>query len=76
MDALGPIEQATARQAIQRLESTAQQVISKELRGSVNQRFPKELLQKTLQEIYKGASTGDDACITAKKLLNDLRFKK
>jgi len=76
MEALGPAEQAAARQAIERLTSTAEQVISKELKGSIYREFPGELRQKTLQEIYEGARAGDKACRKAKKLLNENRFKK
>lgn len=73
---LGPSQASLARQGIERLGSTADKIISNELRGGVRGRFPSELLNKTLKEIYDGARSGDKACQTAKKLLTDGRFKK
>jgi RHS repeat-associated protein len=65
-----------ARAAIDRLETSAADIIARELKGSVMREFPGQLRHKTLAEIIKGAQSGDRACKTAHKLLTDLRFKK
>jgi RHS repeat-associated protein len=62
--------------AIQRLTSTADQVISRECQAGVRRVFPKSVLNNTLQEIKELARDGDRDAKTAWKLLNDLRFKK
>ncbi len=64
------------RAAIQRLNSTADQLISKECQASVRGRFPKSVLNNTLKEILELSKDGDKEAKTAWKLLNDLRFKK
>jgi len=61
------------RAAIQRLTSTADQVISRECQAGVRHVFPKSVLNNSLQEIKELAR---DGAKTAWKLLNDLRFKK
>ncbi len=61
---------------LQRLETTAADIIAAELRGSVNRVFPGRLREKTLAEILEGARNGDKACQTARKLLTDGRFLK
>ena len=61
---------------IQRINSTADQLISKECRASVRGRFPKSVLQNTLKEIRELSQSGDKDGKTAWKLLTDNRFKK
>ncbi|MGH8488940.1 MAG: RHS repeat-associated core domain-containing protein [Gammaproteobacteria bacterium] len=74
--ALNPSQEALAKQALDRLTSRVDDIISRELQGSVRSEFPSELLEKTLADIFKGAQAGDRACRTAKKLLTSRRFKK
>jgi hypothetical protein len=69
-------ERALARSLIERLNSKATDIISKECRGSVRKEFPGEMLDKTLEQIYNLARSGDRAARTAKKLLTESRFKK
>jgi hypothetical protein len=69
-------ERALARAAIDRLNTRATDLISKECKGRVRKEFPGEMLDKTLDQIIKLANSGDRAAKTAKKLLMDLRFKK
>jgi RHS repeat-associated protein len=76
MDALDPDLQAIAKKALDRLKSKASDVIAKELRGSVNREFPGEMRDKAVKEIYRDAASGNPAARTAKKLLDDKRFKK
>ncbi|MBL8065296.1 MAG: hypothetical protein JNM34_05500, partial [Chthonomonadaceae bacterium] len=58
---------------IEKLESKASDWISKNCKGSINQKFPSELRDKTLDEIRQ---MGTEASKTAWKLLNDSRFRK
>lgn len=74
--ALNPAQSQLARAGIQRLSMTAEQMIGREVKGSVMRVFPGELRKKTFAEILKGARQGDKACQTARKLLTDLRFQK
>ena len=76
LDAASPDQVRVIQAGLKRLESTAEQVISKELRGSVNREFPTELRHKTLAEIYRRAREGDGVARKAKKLLEENRFKK
>lgn len=55
---------------------TADEYISKNRKGSIRREFPSEYLDKTLNEIEKDAKNGERKARTAKKLLNDNRFKK
>ncbi|MBK6423774.1 MAG: hypothetical protein IPF77_16460 [Gemmatimonadetes bacterium] len=55
---------------------TAQEIISQSKKGSINRRFPGEMLGKTMEEIERLAKAGDRAARTAKKLLTDSRFDK
>ncbi|MEL7633486.1 MULTISPECIES: hemagglutinin repeat-containing protein [Sporomusa] len=57
-------------------EVTAQDVISKEKKGSINREFPSEWRDATLREIEQAAKRGDASAKTAKKLLGDKRFDK
>jgi RHS repeat-associated protein len=75
-DAVSPGLQASARAAVQRLRSKAADIISKQCKGSINQKFPGEMRDKTLQEINDLAKQGNKAAQTAKKLLTDKRFQK
>ena len=71
------LEQEAIKKALEnRLKSSAQEIISNELKGSVNQKFPSQLYNKTLKEIREMASKGDKDAQTAWKLLNDSRFRK
>lgn len=75
--ASGNPEQAKIIQAaIQRLNSTADEIISKECKASVISRFPKSVLNNALSEIKELARDGDSDARTAWKLLNENRFKK
>ncbi len=62
--------------ATPREKKKAADVIAEECQGKVLRQFPAEWLQKTLEEIHKAADKGDKSAKTAKKLLNDHRFKK
>ena len=73
---LAPESAAVAEAAILRLESTASQIIANECKASVTRAFPSELLGNTLAQITRLANSGNKAAKTAKKLLNDKRFKK
>ena len=55
---------------------TAQEIISETKKGSINQEFPGEWLDKTLEKIEEAAKKGDASARKAKKLLNDKRFNK
>lgn len=57
-------------------KQTAQDIIINEKKGAINSEFPKEWLDKTLDEIEKAARAGDSSARKAKKLLNDKRFDK
>ena len=76
------LEAADANQAkliragLQRLNSTADQIISRECKASIRGRFPKSVLQNTLKEINELAQSGDKDAQTAWKLLTNNRFKK
>ena len=76
LEVLSPQQQALARNAIQRLTSQAEQIISRECKGSINRVFPGQFRNQTLKEIMDAAKRGDPDAQTALKLLNDLRFKK
>jgi hypothetical protein len=62
--------------AAKRAETKARDIIAKECKGSINKKFPEELKDKTLDQITNLAKQGNKAAQTAKKLLNDKRFKK
>ena len=55
---------------------TAQDIISKEKKGSILREFPTPLLGKTLAEIEQLAKCGNKDARKAKKLLKDGRFNK
>lgn len=73
---LTPAQTQVARAGMSRLTMTAEQMIARELKGSVLREFPGQLRNKTFAEILEGARAGDKACQTARKLLTDGRFKK
>jgi|GEM_PF-1941260 len=54
----------------------ARDIITKEKKGAINQEFPKEWQDSTLNEIEKAAKQGNKSAQKAKKLLNDKRFDK
>jgi len=64
------------KNALQKLESTADDWISRNLKGSVNREFPSQMRNRTLDEIRRDARAGDEAAKKAWKLLNDSRFRK
>lgn len=53
-----------------------QQVISESKKGNINQEFPSEYKNKTINEILSDAKKGNKAARTAKKLLFEKRFDK
>ncbi|MCL1917961.1 MAG: hypothetical protein FWG14_06550 [Peptococcaceae bacterium] len=55
---------------------TAGEIISQEKKGSINQEFPSEWRNSTLEEIEKAARQGDKSAQKAKKLLKDKGFDK
>jgi hypothetical protein len=55
---------------------TAQELIEKTRKGSVNREFPDELRDRTLEEITELAKKGDKRAQSARKLLTDKRFQK
>jgi hypothetical protein len=67
---------ANVQAAIKRLESTAQNIISKECKGSVLREFPSELLKTTLAELKRLVASGNAPARKALKLLTDKRFRK
>jgi RHS repeat-associated protein len=80
LDAAGDVLQPTlrnaAREFLKDLRGTAQDMIARRCKGSINKVFPEELRNKTVEEIYKMARQGNEAARTAKKLLTDGRFRK
>ena len=59
-----------------RLRMSLSQIIQKECKGSIHEVFPKQFLNKTLEEIVIIARRGDAPARRALKLINDRRFKK
>lgn len=57
-------------------DRTAQDIISKDRKGSINSEFPDQYRGKTLGEIEKAAKQGQEGAKKALKLLKDGRFKK
>lgn len=55
---------------------TAQQIISKYKRGSINREFPSEYELEKWEETERDAKKGIDAAQKAHKLLTDSRFDK
>lgn len=55
---MNPAQTQLAEAAISRLETTATDIIARELKGSVLREFPGQLKDKTLPEIIKGAQSG------------------
>jgi RHS repeat-associated protein len=76
LEAANPDQAALIRGALDRLQSTAREIIAKECRGSINREFPGQLQNRTLKDIMDAAKSGDSPARKALKLLNDLRFKK
>jgi hypothetical protein len=76
LEAANPQQVRAIQAGLQRLESTASQILSKELRGSVNRVFPTEIRDKTLAELDRLAREGNEEAMAASKLLHDNRFKK
>jgi hypothetical protein len=72
-------ERKAAEAAIKRLTDTAQNIISKELKGSVRREFPSDMLKmklKDIMELAKGAGPLAEKARKALKLLKDSRFRK
>ncbi|PVD49297.1 hypothetical protein DC498_25735 [Terrimonas sp.] len=57
-------------------DRTAQDIISKDRKGSINSEFPDQYRDKTLGQIEKAAKQGQEGAKKALKLLKDGRFKK
>ncbi|MBN8786803.1 MAG: hypothetical protein J0I84_06925, partial [Terrimonas sp.] len=57
-------------------DRTAQDIISKDRKGSINSEFPDQYRDKTLDQIEKAAKQGQEGAKKALKLLKDGRFKK
>jgi RHS repeat-associated protein len=78
-DVLSDKAKQAGREAIKKLRTKAQDWIGQKCKGSVNQEFPSELKDKTLEEIRnlsRGKGDLADAAKKAWKLLNDSRFLK
>jgi RHS repeat-associated protein len=78
-DVLSDKAKQAGREAIKKLRTKAQDWISQKCKGSVNQEFPSEMKEKTLEEIKslsRGKGDMADAAKKAWKLLNDQRFLK
>ena len=72
-------ERKAAQAAINRQTSTAQNIISNELKGGVTREFPREMLKmklKDIMDIAKGTGPLAGKAKKALKLLRDNRFKK
>jgi hypothetical protein len=59
-------ERAAARAAIDRLNTRATDIISKECQASVRKEFPGQMLDETLEQIIDLANSGIKAAKTAK----------
>ena len=70
-----PAKRKLIQNAINRLKSKATDILAKECKGRVRKEFPTDLLNKSLQEIYR-LPRNSAARRKALKLLNDSRFKK
>lgn len=57
-------------------ELTAERIIARFKKGSINQVFPGEMRAKTFNEIEELAKSGNRAAKTAYKLLKEIRFNK
>jgi RHS repeat-associated protein len=78
-DVLSDKSKQLGRDAIKKLRTKAQDYIGQKCKGSVNQEFPSQLKDKTLEEIRnlsRGKGDLADAAKKAWKLLNDGRFQK
>jgi RHS repeat-associated protein len=78
-DVLSDRVKQLGREAIKKLRSKAKDWISQKCKGSINQEFPEELREKTLEEIKNLArGKGDlaDKAKTAWKLLNKAEYQK
>lgn len=76
VDAVGdPKLQNSARKALEKFESKASDWIAKHYKGKVNNEFPSQFRDKTLEEIKKNSFKNKDYK-KSWKLLNDKRFQK
>ena len=57
-------------------DKTAGDIISERKKGKINQEFPAEWRDATMDEIEQAAKRGDKSAQKAKKLLKDKRFDK
>jgi hypothetical protein len=73
---LNAAQEALAKSMIQRLRSTAQQIIAKECKGSIHRKFPREMYNVRLKDIIALAKRGNDAARRARKLLTSNEYKK
>jgi len=74
--ALSPSQTVRAQAALTRLNSTAQQIISQECKGSINSVFPGQFFNTTLAQLHKLARGGDAAARRALKLLSRAEYRK
>ncbi len=75
-ETLAPEVRELAQHAVKRFLTKAKDIIANECKGSINKKFPSEMLDKTLQEIFELAKRGNKAAQTAKKLLQSGKYKK
>ena len=59
-----------------REQQKARDIIARECDAGILREFPSQFLDRTVEEINQAARGGDRLARKAKKLLNDLRFKK
>jgi len=70
------IAETQKKATIDQKDRTAEDIISKDKKGSINREFPDQWRNKTLGEIEKAAKQGDKSAQKAKKLLEDKDFNK
>ncbi|WP_231108328.1 RHS repeat-associated core domain-containing protein, partial [Xanthomonas graminis] len=68
-------ERASARAAINRLNTRVGDIVSKECRGSINREFPGQYREKNLQELLQDKNAGDSAARKAGSSLTTVGLK-
>ena len=76
LEALDPEQQIIARNVIERFGSKTADWMGKYCKGQIQRKFPGQMKDKTLKEIFDLSRTGNRDAKTAWKLLNDSRFRK
>jgi uncharacterized protein RhaS with RHS repeats len=71
-----PRKRKLLEEGIKKLTTRADDFIAQNCKASVNRQFPGQFRDKTLEQIFSAARSGDRAARTAKKLLTDSRFLK